>query len=69
MKRATRYFYNLWDMRYLTDPDDAMIYETFESLKEARNARKEYGDTVLVKSIQSLQDGTWVETSSQIMDQ
>lgn len=56
-------------MRYLTDPDDAMIYETFESLKEARNARKEYGDTVLVKSIQSLQDGTWVETSSQIMDQ
>lgn len=44
--------FELYDGRYLTNPDQAVCFEVCESLKEARKNKKEYGDdTVIVKTV------------------
>lgn len=41
----------LYDGRYYTNPDRAIVYEVCESLKEANDNKDEYGtDTAIVKT-------------------
>jgi hypothetical protein len=70
MKSATRTIYNLWDARYYTDPEESMMLESCETLKEARAALADYtkGDAVIVRTIQSLQNGDWIDTSHKIFE-
>lgn len=50
MKTITTF--ELYDGRYLTDPDSAICFEVCESLEEAMQEKDNYGtDTVVVKAI------------------
>lgn len=50
MKATAGIFYSLYDGRYLNDPDDAIIYVTCTSLKEAERYKKnDWPDGVIVK--------------------
>jgi hypothetical protein len=44
------YEYFLYDGRYLTEPESAILYSVADNLKEAREEANDYGsDTVIVK--------------------
>ena len=40
----------IYDARYHTDPDDAIVMDTATSLEEAKRAAKEQGDCVIVNA-------------------
>lgn len=42
----------LYDGRYTTNPDDAIVYEVCETLREAKENSRDYGtDTVIVETV------------------
>jgi hypothetical protein len=45
----TEYF--IYDERYYSDPDSAIVYEVCETLKEARRNGPDYGGFVIVKTV------------------
>lgn len=49
-REQTKKVWMLFDGRYRTDEDRATCYEVCESLREAKNSAKDYGnDTVIVE--------------------
>jgi hypothetical protein len=49
--------YFIYDERYYTDPDGAIVYEVCETLAEAKENGPEYGGHVIVKA-QSRKEGS-----------
>lgn len=48
MKKDIKYL--IYDARYHTDPDRAVVFEVCDSLEEANNSKDDYGtDCVVVK--------------------
>jgi len=44
--------FEVYDSRYLTDPDEATCFEICDSLEEAKECREDYGsNTVVVKAM------------------
>lgn len=60
--------YELYDGRYLTDPDRAVCYEVCQTYAEAKKERKEYGDdTFIVKTtLQYFSKNKLIHLSSEI---
>lgn len=44
-----KHVYSLYDMRYLDDPDYAICFEVCDTLDEAKEAKEDYGNAVIVK--------------------
>lgn len=46
--------YFIYDSRYLVDPDRAIVYEVCDTLKEARENAREYGNNNIIVKVKSL---------------
>lgn len=62
--------YALYDSRYRTDPDRAVIFEFCETLKEAEENRTEYGDdTCIVKCTSRIRaDGSHLIVKEELLN-
>lgn len=61
--------YALYDGRYPTEPDRAIVFEICDTLREARQNRKEYGDdTCIVKVTCDVQkDGSYLIVKEELL--
>jgi hypothetical protein len=61
--------FELYDGRYLDNPEDATCFEICESLKEAHKEKDEYGtNTVIVKRVlKHISGNKYAEVSSEIV--
>lgn len=61
--------YELYDVRYLTEPDRSFCFEVCETLAEAMKNKDDYGyDTVIVKSVsKKVGERKYDEISSEII--